>query len=183
MSPDWGKDEQRRVVWSRLQEHYKLASCKPSKQTEQYHTLHQGYQQKVQVKPSHEPLFHDTYSIHMYNFAGPGPHETVVLPETNPAPFSTILLAQDHIQLSYCLRQSCSLHPPPSPCPGPVGASQRNADHLRIVWLNVTINGQWNTCYNYYIPATTVQYHSSACSDTTLRRVSGRILYFTCHRH
>ena len=58
LSPDWDKDEQRRVVWSRLRELQKLADKKPSWQTEQYHTLHQEFQ-KTQVEPSHEPLFCD----------------------------------------------------------------------------------------------------------------------------
>ena len=58
LSPDWDKDKQRQVVWRRLWELRTLASRKPSKQTEQYHTLCQEYQ-KTQVKSSHDPLYRD----------------------------------------------------------------------------------------------------------------------------
>ena len=55
LSPDWDKNTQRAVVWTRLQElRHKLASQKPSKQTEQYHTLCQEFQ-KTQVESSHKP--------------------------------------------------------------------------------------------------------------------------------
>ena len=53
LSPCWDKDEQRRVVWSRLRELRTLASQKPSKQTELYHALCQEYQ-KTQVESSHD---------------------------------------------------------------------------------------------------------------------------------
>ena len=62
LSPNWDNNEQRRVVWSRLQGLRTLASRKPSKTTERYHALHQEYQ-KTQVEPSHEPLFRDMQPV------------------------------------------------------------------------------------------------------------------------
>ena len=59
LSPDWDKDQQRRVVWHRLRELRTLASRKPSKQTERYHALRQEYQ-KTQVESSHNLLYRDT---------------------------------------------------------------------------------------------------------------------------
>ena len=58
LSTDWDKDEQCRVVWSRLQNIRTLANQKPSKTTERYHALRQEYQ-KTQVDSSREPLFRD----------------------------------------------------------------------------------------------------------------------------
>ena len=59
---NWDKDEQQRVVWSRLRELRTLANRTPSKQTERYHALRQEYQ-KTQVESSHEPLFRDTDQV------------------------------------------------------------------------------------------------------------------------
>ena len=61
LSPNWDKDKQHQVVWSRLRSIQTLANWKPSKTTERYHALCQEYQ-KTQVKPSHKPLFHDIKS-------------------------------------------------------------------------------------------------------------------------
>ena len=59
LSPDWDKNTQQAVVWTRLQElQHKLANWKPSKQTEWYPTLCQEFQ-KTQVKPSHKPSSRD----------------------------------------------------------------------------------------------------------------------------
>ena len=62
LSPDWDKGKQQRVVWSRLQELWTLASQKSLKQMKWYHARHQEYQ-KTQVEPSHEPLFRDNGAI------------------------------------------------------------------------------------------------------------------------
>ena len=58
LSPTWDENMQRAVVWTRLQEHCKLANHSLSKQTKWYHALWQEFQ-KTQVKSSHEPLSHD----------------------------------------------------------------------------------------------------------------------------
>ena len=58
---------QQGVVWSRLREHRKLASCKPLKQTEQYHALRQEFQ-KTPVESSHEPLSCDTFSFLSFTY-------------------------------------------------------------------------------------------------------------------
>ena len=47
-----------------------LANQKPSKTTEQYHTLHQEYQ-KTQVEPSHKPLFRDNHPRQQFHILIP----------------------------------------------------------------------------------------------------------------
>ena len=61
LSLTWDENMQRAVVWTRLQEHCKLANCSLSKQTERYHALRQEYQ-KTQVKSSHKLLSRDIKS-------------------------------------------------------------------------------------------------------------------------
>ena len=54
LSPHWDENTQRAVVWTRLQEHRKLANCSLAKVNERFLVLCQE-QQMTQVKSSHEP--------------------------------------------------------------------------------------------------------------------------------
>ena len=62
LSPDWDKDGQRRVVWSRLQsQRAKLATL--LKQKEQYLALRQELNPRTsQIGPSHDLLYRDIKS-------------------------------------------------------------------------------------------------------------------------
>ena len=53
LSPTWDKDTQWVVVWTRLQEHRKLANHSLACINEQFRALHQEIKQ-TQVKSSHE---------------------------------------------------------------------------------------------------------------------------------
>ena len=60
LSPDWDKDTQQVVVWTRLQElRHKLANCSLAKVNKRFLALRQE-QQSAQVESSHEPLSCDS---------------------------------------------------------------------------------------------------------------------------
>ena len=57
LSPSWDNDTQRAVVWTRLQEHCKLANCSLAKVNKHFWVLCQ--EQQALAKQSHELLSHD----------------------------------------------------------------------------------------------------------------------------
>ena len=61
LSPDWGKDEQRRVVWSRLQSQRSNLASRLSKQNEHYLALCQELNPRTtQAESSHDLLYRDS---------------------------------------------------------------------------------------------------------------------------
>ena len=66
LSPTWDEETQRAVVWTRLQEHCKLASHSLSKINEQYKALRQ--EQQTQVESHRESSSHDTLIQHLLHF-------------------------------------------------------------------------------------------------------------------
>ena len=61
LSPDWDKNEQRRVVWNRLQNQCSNLASRLSKQKERYLALRQELNPRTtQVESSHDPLYRDT---------------------------------------------------------------------------------------------------------------------------
>ena len=62
LSPTWDKDTQRAVVWTRLQEHHKLANQSLAKVNEGFWALSQELQ-PAQARSSHKPLSHEIASV------------------------------------------------------------------------------------------------------------------------
>ena len=68
LSPDWDKDEQQRVVWSRLLSQRPKLASQLSKQKERYLALCQELNPRTtQAKSSHDPLYCDTNLGHQWD--------------------------------------------------------------------------------------------------------------------